>query len=69
MQGHFHGVSGTNQPFVTLPGGSSFIGSGPFTVDYNTKIAGPITDGTNGTPRTGNETKPASMSLLYCIKY
>lgn len=27
------------------------------------------TDGTNGTPRTGNETKPASMSLLYCIKF
>lgn len=25
-------------------------------------------DGTNGTPRTGDETKPASISLLYCIK-
>lgn len=27
-----------------------------------------VSDGTNGTPRTGNETKPASISLLYCIK-
>lgn len=25
-------------------------------------------DGTNGTPRTGDETRPASISLLYCIK-
>lgn len=28
-----------------------------------------ITDGTHGTPRTGYETAPASVSLLSCIKY
>lgn len=31
-------------------------------------VQSPITDDTNGTPRTGNETKPASIALLYCIK-
>lgn len=26
-------------------------------------------DGTNGTPRTGNETRPAEIAVLVCIKY
>lgn len=28
-----------------------------------------ITDGTNGTPRTGDETRPAEIAVLVCIKY
>ena len=67
MQGHYHAHT-PNSPLMTLPGGSSFIGSGGFTVDYSGSVTSPKTDGTNGTPRTGNETKPASISLLYCIK-
>ena len=27
-----------------------------------------ITDGTNGTPRTGDETRPFNAGILYCIK-
>jgi microcystin-dependent protein len=27
------------------------------------------TDGTNGTPRTASETRPANIALLYCIKF
>lgn len=27
------------------------------------------TDGVNGTPRTGNETRPAEIAVLVCIKY
>lgn len=29
----------------------------------------PTSDGTNGTPRTGNETRPAEIAVLVCIKY
>lgn len=28
-----------------------------------------ISDGANGTPRTGNETRPAEIAVLVCIKY
>jgi len=69
-QGHWHNMvreqsGGANQ---TLQGGS---GTGVILDDLFTKNTARaiVTDGTNGTPRTGNETKPASMSLLYCIKF
>jgi phage-related tail fiber protein len=29
----------------------------------------PVTDGTNGTPRTAAETRPRNIALLACIKY
>ena len=29
----------------------------------------PVSDGVNGTPRVGSETKPAYISMLWCIKY
>lgn len=78
MQGHHHSNSsyGTdnasdflqctnngannNGPLVTGNGGS--IGTN------QTQITYPFTDGTNGTPRTGNETRPAQMAVLVCIK-
>jgi len=31
-------------------------------------IGSPITDGTNGTPKTSSETRPANVSLMYIIK-
>ena len=33
------------------------------------KTSSPKTDGTNGTPRTGTETRPAEIAVLVCIKY
>lgn len=69
MQGHWHtpkspmtqlwGVGGSYN--VGQPSAGSGFGS-------ESSVGGSIADGTNGTPRTGNETKPASISLLYCIK-
>lgn len=32
-------------------------------------IRGPSDDGTNGTPRIGNETRPAEIAVLTCIRY
>lgn len=64
MQGHYHSASG--QQATTGLTNTFGLGSGS---PGSPATLGAITDGTNGTPRTGNETKPASMSLLYCIKF
>lgn len=60
LQGHFHssGVSGA--------GGSSIQNSAGLAL---TNTGSPVTDGTNGTPRTGDETRPAEIAVLVCIKY
>lgn len=50
-------VGMTGQPPMANDGGS---GSG---------VGSPKTDGTNGTPRTGDENRPFNAGVLYCIKY
>lgn len=50
-------VGPVGQPPLALDGAS---GSGVFD---------PKTDGTNGTPRTGDETRPFNAGINYCIKY
>jgi microcystin-dependent protein len=64
FQGHFH----TIQPANT---GTSGLGINASTggIYVGTSTSSPITDGTNGTPRTGSETRPANIALLPCIKY
>jgi microcystin-dependent protein len=68
MQGHWHathvspvypGAGGT--PFSPVYAGGTPNSSG--------EVQNPLSDGSNGTPRTGNETKPASYSVNYIIKY
>lgn len=60
MQGHRHGVGaasgGANVGGVTFAGQTT-----------NATSTDPITDGSNGTPRTGTQTHPANISALYCI--
>tara|TARA_R100000808_G_scaffold25075_1_gene61359 strand:+ start:784 stop:1380 length:597 start_codon:yes stop_codon:yes gene_type:complete len=72
MQGHWH------QPAVDNSGiGSGLVGFAKGTnFDDNTtsnstnqNIKSPITDGTNGTPRVGDETRPFNAGVNYCIKY
>jgi len=50
-------VGPTGQPPLTADGAS---GSGVFD---------PKTDGTNGTPRTDDETRPFNAGVMYCIKF
>jgi microcystin-dependent protein len=69
MQGHYHRTK------VNINGGlnnSSFdyasnIPSPTGTADNI--ITGPISDGTNGTPRTTSETRPINLSVNFIIKY
>jgi microcystin-dependent protein len=64
FQGHNHTTNaGIAQPWFNNGNGQAFayaLGGATVTT--------PITDGTNGTPRTASETRPANVALLYCIK-
>ena len=66
FQGHHH----IKTLFLTVAagfpnfGGRYADGGDPFGT-----VLDPVTDGTNGTPRTGPETRPRNVALMYCIKY
>lgn len=64
FQGHNHTTNaGIAQPYANQGSAWSFayaIGGATVTT--------PITDGTNGTPRTASETRPKNIPMLYCIK-
>lgn len=69
MQGHLHTVS----PSAGITGGVNFFSANTAGIspdrNVSTTVTGPTADGTNGTPRTGSETRPANIALLPCIKY
>jgi hypothetical protein len=66
MQGHIHNM-GTFYVFSGF-GGASPAGTTPAS-SFSQDTGGPLNDGTNGTPRVGNETRPVSRAVLVCIKY
>lgn len=65
-QGHFHGVAAGS--LVTTGGANSYvIGAG--SALQASSITGPITDGVNGTPRTGATTRDCSIGTNHGITY
>lgn len=67
-QGHLHStnfvaVSGFSGPGVYGPGAGS-LGY----IAASLSIGSPISDGTNGTPRIGNETAPAYVAVKYKVR-
>jgi hypothetical protein len=73
MQGHRHNRNTLGNPERVLddagtgwsdPGGGSLAELKIYTVTGD-----PLTDGTNGTPRTAAETRPRNIALLACIKF
>jgi microcystin-dependent protein len=74
-QGHYHAVrQGTTYYGISTdrftPSGSSplvSLVSGASQTDVMAREI--VTDGTNGTPRTGAETNPANLGINYVIKY
>lgn len=77
MQGHWHDIAPLNNLSNRLvfnqlaagSGGSSIAQGGSAASTDRATALGPITDGTNGTPRTGAETAPKYVSLNAWIKY
>lgn len=65
MQGHLHTVN----PIPASYNASIGAGSNSWSGSTAQNTSEPITDGANGTPRTGNETRPAEIAVLVCIKY
>lgn len=65
MQGHIHQFT----EYVVLGGGGSPQASASLTNASTISTGSPVTDGVNGTPRTGAETRPANITLSYMIKY
>lgn len=68
MQGHVHGLSGGGSMAGSGSGSSAGIGAGAL---FNFETVGdPTADShSNGTPRTGAETRPANLGLKGCIYY
>ena len=68
FQGHHHSYRYYNQ---FLAGGGSKTDDMPQSPNStsNNRVTTPISDGSNGTPRTANETRPKNIAMMYCIKY
>ena len=62
FQGHKHSTDAYTGD--TNRDGGSFSTS----ATSSASVGNPITDGTNGTPRTAAETRPRNLAFLYCIK-
>ena len=68
MQGHRHGAP-DNGAYLTsqiLQGGGN--NNGYIAAQVASATGNPISDGTNGTPRAGDETRPFNAGVLWCIK-
>lgn len=69
FQGHFHGLS---VPGFLLAGDGTMDvmnEAGPYLRGQNSVTIGvPISDGSNGSPRTATETRPKNVALTYCMR-
>ena len=75
FQGHKHQTArtvlmtaGVDASFDFLSNIADSRDATPFNFANEMQVA-PVTDGTNGTPRTAAETRPRNIALLACIKY
>lgn len=65
LQGHWHRMLTTALTYAA--GAAATYPGGVGTID--TWVTAAVTDGTNGTPRAGDETRPVAYGVKYCIKY
>jgi microcystin-dependent protein len=65
FQGHHHRLQGSNNAVGSPGAGPGVNGT---TVNFDNRVTFALTDGTNGTPRTADETRPANLAMRYLIK-
>ncbi len=65
LQGHHHSVSDGRFGWTGSGTGGSIFGNGtrPYAV---VSVDDPISDGSNGIPRTANETRPKNVAVTFC---
>jgi hypothetical protein len=68
FQSHYHSTRSESRSFVGPGVGWDNWLRNPGTGVGGANVAGPIT-GQGGTVRTGTETRPANINMLYCIKF
>lgn len=61
FQGHYH--RGGTETWGGASGAATRTGG-----SVNSETQEPVTDGTNGAPRTTSETRPKNINVMYCIK-
>jgi hypothetical protein len=67
FQGHWHELyAQAGAANASVNSSSNGIPNTPLPADL---VRNPVTDGTNGTPRTASETRPRNVALLPCIKF
>ncbi len=66
MQGHYHGHSLSAN--VNIGKAGSSLGGSAYSGYETLNILSPLSDGTNGTPRTGTETRAVNISMAYIMK-
>lgn len=68
IQGHRHNMQWNSVNPGTTGSNDGSSNSGTVGLAAASRVLDPVTDGTNGTPRTGTETKPANITLSYIIR-
>jgi hypothetical protein len=71
MQGHYHyrNPTGTQEWTPTTTAGSQYgFPSGAYVIGSAVTTGSPVSDGTNGGPRVGTETKPVTMTVVWIMR-
>lgn len=66
FQGHYHDLKFTGT--INTGVGGAVGGSASYSTDSQ-EVRSPITDGSNGTPRTTSETRPDNVYFTFCIRH
>jgi len=68
FQGHWHQVSFYREQHPNGSGSTDYQFTGPINTNLNDHVRSPVTDGTNGVPRTGAETRMKNITVNHFIK-
>ena len=68
FQGHWHSAGSNNSGVPSLNFGPGFSENSNDRAKPTAPAQDPITDGTNGSPRTSSETRPRNVSLIFCMR-